>query len=490
MLQRLLVDGECELHDGRRILSATHSGHVSAEHGGDDKVLRIHPSFRVIGLGETPTKRTPWLQPSTLEQFSFVSLPRLQSAEISHLLGAKFPELPKELIDQLVAFRDALHAHPVAVSGAAGGNAAVTLTQRQLIRLCRHMLPKSGSSPPVNGGARLASAIRNMMLADFQPAAQREVIAQALVDVILPDLQTATDLRVIAPSEDGSLAADPNGAFAAVEQELACQAEIKAPPGISVQDGWLRIGSATAPVQADPARPELVPRPRFFDNPRHTRVLEGLLEDHVLPNERGLLLIGNQGVGKNKLADRLLQLLGREREYIQLHRDTTIQTLTLAPSLQDGVVVWADSPLVKAVEHGRVLVIDEADKAPLEVVVVLKSLLEDGEMRLGDGRRCLSPERAAREAAAGKVTGAQSSTGDVIIIHPEFRMWVLANRPGFPFHGNNFFKECGDVRTFFCSIGVSALAFCLHCACNAGCVWHFTFMVCCELSDIQHSHSA
>jgi hypothetical protein len=31
-------------------------------------------------------------------------------------------------------------------------------------------------------------------------------------------------------------------------------------------------------------------------------------------------------------------------------------------------------------------VVDEADKAPLEVVALLKGLLEDGFMRLGDGR--------------------------------------------------------------------------------------------------------
>jgi len=78
---------------------------------------------------------------------------------------------------------------------------------------------------------------------------------------------------------------------------------------------------------------------------------------------------GNQGVGKNKLADRLLQLLQRERQYVQLHRDTTVQGLTLTPSLIDGVVVWEDSPLVKSVREGHVLVVDEADKAPLEVIL-------------------------------------------------------------------------------------------------------------------------
>ena len=33
-----------------------------------------------------------------------------------------------------------------------------------------------------------------------------------------------------------------------------------------------------------------------------------------------------------------------------------------------GVIVYEDSALVKSVQHGRVLVIDEADKAPVEVL--------------------------------------------------------------------------------------------------------------------------
>jgi hypothetical protein len=55
-----------------------------------------------------------------------------------------------------------------------------------------------------------------------------------------------------------------------------------------------------------------------------------------------------------------------------LHRDTTIQNLTIFSTLRNGVVVWEDSPLVLAVTNGRVLVVDEADKAPLEVTVILK----------------------------------------------------------------------------------------------------------------------
>jgi MoxR-like ATPase len=137
-------------------------------------------------------------------------------------------------------------------------------------------------------------------------------------------------------------------------------------------------------------------------------------------------------VGKNKLVDRLLNLLNRPREYIQLHRDTTVQSLTLQPTVIGGVIVYEDSPLVKAVKQGHILVVDEADKAPLHVTCILKTLVESGEMMLSDGRRIVSrPELFDDD--------------NVIKMHPDFRMFVLANRPGFPFLGNDFFASLGDL---------------------------------------------
>ena len=62
---------------------------------------------------------------------------------------------------------------------------------------------------------------------------------------------------------------------------------------------------------------------------------------------------------------------------------------------------------------------------------MLRSLLAEGQMVLADGRR-IAP------------VGTPPSDG-VLPIHPRFRAIVLANRPGFPFLGNDFFRECGDV---------------------------------------------
>ena len=47
------------------------------------------------------------------------------------------------------------------------------------------------------------------------------------------------------------------------------------------------------------------------------------------------------------------------------------------------------------------------------------------------------------------MTPAQREKEDIITIHPDFKIFVLANRPGIPFLGNNFYRECGDVFNTF-----------------------------------------
>ena len=131
---------------------------------------------------------------------------------------------------------------------------------------------------------------------------------------------------------------------------------------------------------------------------------------------------------------RIQFLFYRPREYIQLHRDTTVQSLTLQPTVESGIIIYEDSPLVKAVKAGHVLVVDEADKAPTHVTCILKTLVESGEMILSDGRRIVPSSSPLL-----------NTDGKYIAMHEDFRMMVLANRPGFPFLGNDFFASLGDL---------------------------------------------
>lgn len=135
--------------------------------------------------------------------------------------------------------------------------------------------------------------------------------------------------------------------------------------------------------------------------------------------------MGNQGTGKNKIIDRLLQLMRRPREFIQLHRDSTTQSLMFNTVLSGGVIAYIDSPLIRAVRMGRVIVIDEVDKASSAVTAVLASLATRGEMTLADGRR-IRPSSVLAEASD-------------IIVHPDFRLILLSNRSGQGFLGNG---EC------------------------------------------------
>lgn len=226
-------------------------------------------------------------------------------------------------------------------------------------------------------------------------------------------------------------------------KSLALEADERRDVELNLTDTTLTIGSV-AVTRSVPESIEKVPRPLFYDNMAHRHVLQSMLGTHVSNRYNATLLIGNQGVGKNKLVDHMLALLRREREYIQLHRDTTVQSLTVLPSLQDGKIIYEDSPLLRAAKFGRVLVVDEADKAPVEVLCLLKMLAEDGELVLYDGRRLLSRERIVQEFPPS-LNGSCTIPNEVIPIDERFRLVVLANRPGFPFHGNNLFRECGDV---------------------------------------------
>ncbi|KAK7249771.1 midasin-like protein [Aureococcus anophagefferens] len=218
---------------------------------------------------------------------------------------------------------------------------------------------------------------------------------------------------------------------------------VRAVPRRAVRHVWRRVDLLPRRRPGEAARRGAGTscRPPFVEMAAHMWALRDMLVDWSLG--RHLLLIGNQGVGKNKLADRLLQLLDAEREYAQLHRDTTVQALTASPTLKGGVVVWEDSPLVKAARHGRCLVVDEADKAPLEVVCVLKALVGDGELQLADGRRLARPAATGDAGADAAADAAARAAGDVPVA-PGFASSSSSNRPGFPFLGNDFYRECGD----------------------------------------------
>ncbi|XP_077071835.1 von Willebrand factor A domain-containing protein 8 isoform X2 [Siphateles boraxobius] len=396
VLSRLLHDRELALYDGTRLLrwdryqTLKEELKLTDQELQDRSIFPIHPSFRIIALAEPPqvgSTTQQWLGPEILTMFLFHTIKPLAKAEETAILQGMIPNVPKEAVEQLQHLTHSLRKSndPTALS------LASSLSTRQLLRICRRLSQYPQES--------VAHAVNKACLSRFLPSLARSSLQKSLVNCSIEDQPDPA-------SEQNHL--------------YTC----------TVKDGLLTIGNISAPVYS-PDEKMKVPDVLFYENVQHMMVMQDMLKDFLLGEH--LLLVGNQGVGKNKIVDRFLHLMNRPREYLQLHRDTTVQTLTLQPSVRDGVIVYEDSPLVKAVKMGHILVIDEADKAPTNVTCILKTLVESGEMILADGRRIVSDPLEA----AGRP--------NAIPMHPDFRMIVLANRPGFPFLGNDFFGALGDI---------------------------------------------
>uniref|UniRef100_A0A8C7V8W1 von Willebrand factor A domain-containing protein 8 n=1 Tax=Oncorhynchus mykiss TaxID=8022 RepID=A0A8C7V8W1_ONCMY len=390
VLSRLLHDRELSLYDGSRLLrwdryqALKEELQLTDEQLQERSIFPVHPSFRVLALAEPPVAGSSgqqWLGPELLTMFMFHNIQPLARAQETSLIQGLTPNVPKEAVEQLLHLTHNLRQtnDPTAQS------LASSLSTRQLLRICRRLSQYPEES--------IAHAVNKACLSRFLPSLARSSLQKGLASCSIQDTQPDAEAH-----------------------DHSC----------TVKDGVLTIGSVSAPVY-NAGEKMKVPDVLFYDNAQHMMVMEDMLKDFLLGEH--LLLVGNQGVGKNKIVDRFLHLLNRPREYLQLHRDTTVQTLTLQPSVRDGIIIYEDSPLVKAVKMGHILVIDEADKAPTNVTCILKTLVESGEMILADGRRIVSAERRP----------------NTIAMHPDFRMLVLANRPGFPFLGNDFFGSLGDI---------------------------------------------
>ena len=266
--------------------------------------------------------------------FLWVRTPSPSSSEIIEVLLSRVPDLSRSVAISLCKLRESLD-HEDSYS------LYVRLTLRELIRISRRSLYESD----------LSSLIYQSCLAQFMGPFVRDRLDLALSEAGIAK-KSAETLSISAPLIQNNV--------------------------LILDDMKIKLEPSSNPL--------LVPKTRFHDNPTHTRILALMLRDWLAGEH--LMLIGNQGVGKNKLTDRFLELLRLPREYVQLHRDSTISQLTTVPVIQDGLIRYEDSPLVRAVRFGHVLVVDEADKAPAHVTSLLKTLAsEDQQMQLSDGRR-------------------------------------------------------------------------------------------------------
>ena len=424
-LGRLCAERELDLPDGTRLVDEARysapEGKALHDTAAAAAATPLSAGFQLLCVAEPGS----WLTPEVASCFQTHMLPRLSPSDVRDAIVALVPSADGQIATSLMRLAAAAEEGVTPGVDASLGTttaaerAAVRFSPRVLFRLARHSAALASAGGGVDSGSQtaLAPLARDAIMARFLP--------QRLSDAVDGWLRTSGASDVQATGTGGGGFFFGNGSGVATR----CTVE-----GDSVVSGTVSVARRV------PVRAELVPSPRmFFDSDASHAALAALLRAEAA-GERAILLMGNQGVGKNVCVDQLLHMLRCEREYVQLHRDVTVASLTTRPLLEAGKLVYEDAPLVRAAVHGRVCVLDEADKAPVEVVVLLKALVGDGELLLGDGRTLLG----GNALAAARRRGGGVLPPGIVPVHDGFRLWVLANRPGYPFSGNAFFRECGD----------------------------------------------
>ncbi|KAH9931510.1 AAA domain-containing protein [Fomitopsis serialis] len=395
-LARLTQDRECELWEGRRIVQS-----ASEEELRKDGLSVAHPSFRMIATASKSQPLTDWLNAEHANMFftlPLLPMPRAEERAILSQTGC-----PLSAINALLEFADRYRAR---FTGGESASSSTVHTQknrklgtRALVRICKRVArAREGEDED------LRVLLERAVLKEFLPRTEAMCLEELLEECGIPRKSPPFNPPPVV-SKDG----------------ITFPASTSSSPG---SESLLETQKATFVPAFDPAQDlegvqTHVPHmDHFYDNSLQT----GLMRDMAVDLEMASI----QGVGKNKIIDR--SLLRRPREYIQLHRDTTVNQLMFTTVLSQGTIEYTDSPLLRAITHGRIMVVDEADKAAEHVVAIFRGLAGHGQLTLADGRR---------------VRRQKEREGD-LVVHPGFRLILLANRPGYPFLGNHFLQVLGD----------------------------------------------
>ena len=289
VLQRLIHDREVQLYDGTRLVDQSKFDLIREENGwtvedmSSRGVLPIHPAFRLVALAEPPTigqAKGQWMTAEILSMFVFHDMRPLSQSEetqvVTSVAGGQCGQTMADIMTVTHKLRSSEDASLRSV--------ATNLSTRQLLRLARrlNMYPDESAYTLINKAC----------LGRFLPALAKETLEKMLEKLGVEK------------------------SISTLDENIKC----------NVHGGTLTIGNTSASV-FNPETRGKVPETLFYDTPQNLTLMESMLQDFLLGEH--MLLVGNQGTGKNKLVDRMLNLLNKPREYIQLNRDTTVQTLTL-----------------------------------------------------------------------------------------------------------------------------------------------------------------
>lgn len=165
---------------------------------------------------------------------------------------------------------------------------------------------------------------------------------------------------------------------------------------------------------------------RLVRKDTHRQLEEGLLLtpsmqetiDKTLPSlavGRPALFVGETGGAKTALAEAIAnQFMGKEPELVSFHGEINVYQLIGKDRLSDGATDFSPGPVVRAMEQGRPLILDEINSAPPEFLKRLNIIMQ---LRPGD------------------IFTIQEDSGKQVVVQPGFCIMATANEKSARYKG-------------------------------------------------------
>ena len=132
----------------------------------------------------------------------------------------------------------------------------------------------------------------------------------------------------------------------------------------------------------------------------------------LLDRGMNIWLYGGTGAGKSSLAEQVCAIGKIPLIYQSFHEDIKPDSLFGNFRLEDGNTVWQDGPVTKAYREGLVLLLDEIDGTPPEILFCLYAILDRKHLVLADnGCEVVKPHKNFRIIATGNTLGRGDDNG-------------------------------------------------------------------------------
>lgn len=386
VINNLLENREMSLEDGRMLISSQRYNELLVDYTEEQlknmKIFKVHPNFRVIAIGLPipPYSGTP-LDPPLRSRFQSRNIKSPTADQVYSVLihDERYTNLPHQVIRDLVTFA-------FAVSTSSNTQSSGTIT------------------PPF--------PMTDIMDLFDQIIMQQEYLtADILKNIVTSIYPFEIYYKCMEGSDNSSQVIDK-----VLNQTVSkCMEHLK-------------------PIQKQQHQKPLWEKkldPQFVPITYQMNVLQSMVQSYNLGKD--LCIVGAKGSGKSQLVKQFARILDIAAiEYFPLHKEMTSRDLLQRRVTDDkGDTKWKDSPLIEAIKHGRLCVLDGIDRMSPDILLSLQPLIHDRMLFLFDGSRYIGSNQYTTLLA--HYSKDELAKRNIYPIHPDFRIVSIGQTP----HINN-----------------------------------------------------